>query len=220
MEDTKYRLGIVDEYERDIDKFHQFFEDDFEVVEITLAPTAEETVQNIIDSHVDAVAIDYKLKEYNQVEINYLGNTVYDLLQERLHDFPSFLLTSYAPDADKETLIDTFKIISRSCMNPTLDVGRRLIEQVKAKIAQYRTMLTDSETRLLELIEKQKKEPLDAVEEQEMIELDEFLEKSLAGKSNIPMEWKRSKALETLNHFATMAEEILQQLKKQQNDKV
>ncbi|CAN2046097.1 hypothetical protein GMMP13_250028 [Candidatus Magnetomoraceae bacterium gMMP-13] len=77
MEKTKYKLGILDEYQDDIDDFLLFFENDFEVEIIELSENQDEIIKKILEANLDAIAIDYKLMEHN-TKIGFNGDVIYN----------------------------------------------------------------------------------------------------------------------------------------------
>lgn len=209
---TKYRLGIVDESEKDRIKSIAFFEDEFECVEVPLeVENEDELIDKIIENNLDAVAIDYKLIDHPKLAFN--GNLVLKKLMNEKYNFPAFILTNLVPDASAED-IDDFRIISKRAVNPELQEGKELINKLKNYINKYYKEIEKKEEELFNLIQKEKKEELTDTEREKMIELDDFLEHSFSQKSKIPTGWKKPEGFNQLKNLVSKTEELLTELKK------
>ncbi|CAN2044251.1 putative Response regulatory domain-containing protein [Candidatus Magnetomoraceae bacterium gMMP-1] len=210
MEKTKYKLGILDEYQDDIDDFLLFFENDFEVEIIELSENQDEIIKKILEANLDAIAIDYKLMEHN-TKIGFNGDVIYNSLVDRLYNFPAFILTNYVPDASKSSIRDEFKIIPKRWMKTGSVDGNELIEKIKFSIIKYKKKIDDAEKELLELIDKKNKNELSAREETRLIELDSMLEKTIDKKNSIPKQWKEEGT--EISKLIKLAEDIIKKEK-------
>jgi hypothetical protein len=211
----KYRLGIIDETEKDRIKSIAHFQDNsiynFECVELSLEVDSEdEIIEQIIEQKLDCVAIDYKLIDHPRLSFN--GNLVLNKLLSEKHKFPAFILTNLVPDASQEN-IDDFRIISKRAINPESPEGEELIRKLKNYTDKYYKRITESEDELYYLIEKELKEELNDIDRDRMIKLDDFLEHSLSAKSKIPSGWKRPSGFEDISKMTKLAEEILKEIK-------
>ena len=211
----KYRLGIIDETEKDRIKSIAHFEDNniynFECVELSLeVDTEDEIINQIIDNELDCVAIDYKLIDHPRLSFN--GNIILNKLLSEKYKFPAFILTNLVPDASQEN-IDDFRIISKRAINPESPEGEELINKLKNYIDKYYREIQESEDELYELIEKERLQTINDVERNRMIELDDFLEHSLSKKSTIPTSWKKPSGFEDISEMKKLAEEILKEIK-------
>jgi hypothetical protein len=220
----KYKLGIIDEFKNDRDLILSFFylfdndENNIEAVEIELSADIHQLVQNIIDSKVDAVAIDFNLKEYTNMPINFQGNEVFKLLQDNLLDFPAFILTNYTKNSEKENpSIDDFVILSKEwfAQEEYFERGKEYSRKIKNKIEKYKRNLREKEDKLIDLHTKQMQTELTLAEQTELIELDEYLERATGGKSFLPKDWKKPDTLKKFNDLADLAEKLLADLRKQ-----
>ena len=211
MEELKFKLGILDEYQDDIDDFLHFFDNDFEIKIIELSESQDEIIYKILDTDLDAIAIDYKLMEHN-TKIGFNGDVIYNALTDRLSDFPAFILTNYVPDASKSSIKDEFKIIPKRWMKTGSTEGNELIEKIKLSITKYKKKIDDSEKELLKLIDKKNKNELSAKEESRLFELDSMLEKTIDKESSIPQQWKKEKS--EISKLIKLAEDIIKKEKK------
>lgn len=223
MDQEKYKLGIIDEQQAEVEEFFRFFEDFFEPIEIELVNDKQRIIQNIIATQVDAVVIDYKLMEHSHPPVNFNGNELLQELNDQLFGFPAFIMTQYPPEA-RNHRIDPFKIISKDLRQPDeneskYEEGRELIASIRTSIKNYRNELAEKETRLLELIEKKEKEgKLTDFEEEEMIDLDTFLDKSINMKLRLPKKWKRPEEMSKLDELLKGTQELINDLKKKENE--
>ena len=211
MDEPKFKLGILDEYQDDIDDFLLFFENDFEIKIVEISENQDEIINRIIEANLDAIAIDYKLMEHNTT-IRFNGDVIYNSLIDRLYDFPAFILTNYVPDASKSNIRDEFKIIPKRWTKAGNDEGNELIEKIKLSITKYKKRLDDAEKELLELVDKKTKNKLTGKEEDRLIELDTMLEKTIDKKDSIPKKWKEEKS--EISKLIELAEDIIKKEKK------
>ncbi len=214
----KYKLGVVDEQQDDIDDFFSFFEDEFDTIKIELEPKPEAVVNNIIEANVDAVAIDYKLMEHNSsVEFN--GNALFKTLLSRLEDFPVFLMTQYQDEAKKHR-IDPFRIFPKEIMQPDPSKGdlykrgQDLIDRIKYLIKNYKEDLGEKEAELVKLIEIKEDRSLNAEEEKRLIELDQYIEKALDKESSLSDTFTSSHE-EKLSALLKKADDIIREINDQ-----
>ncbi|TAH21398.1 MAG: hypothetical protein EAZ08_03490 [Cytophagales bacterium] len=220
MENT-YKLGIVDEYEGDINTLFRFFDlyyPEIEIVTIELSPDINQIIDNIISSHVDAVAIDFNLNEYAKIPFPFQGNIILDTLEKLLPDFPAMIFTNYTADSEKTSpKPDSFLVIQKKYFTPKYkdSEGLEFARKIKSKIEKYKRNLAEKQEQLIALHNKQMKVELTLPEQTELIELDEYLEKATGGKSFLPKDWKKPDTLKKINDLADTAEKLLAELKKQ-----
>ncbi|MFC5468468.1 response regulator transcription factor [Cohnella suwonensis] len=206
-----YKIAYIDDQDGQIRKVQRTVSaDEIEASEIDLSTNPEEVIQQIIESDFDAVLIDYKLNE-TRADIHYSGADLARLLGQTLYNFPYFLLTSHSNDAEEEAE-DVHRVYDRAefYQNP-----QKLNRRIKMSIDHYRREIEKSETRLEEL---KAKESLSLLEEEELISLDDFLEKSISQGGKIPKELKKTSHIDKMNELLSAAQMILGEVKRQ-NDK-
>jgi hypothetical protein len=211
MEKKKYRLGILDEYQGDIDDFLHFFEDDFDVEVLELFQDQDMVIKNILEAKLDALAIDFKLMEYNTT-IGFNGDAIYNEITNKLYDFPAFILTNYVPEASNSSIEDDFRIISKRWLDTKSKEAPELIQKIIFSIDKYKKRINEAENELLVLLDKKKNHNLSGKEEERLIELDSILEKTIDKEYRIPRQWKKEKS--EISKLIDLAENIL---KKEEN---
>lgn len=207
-----YCLGIIDDNKQQFNKVCRFFDGHFELAEIPLLDEPEEIVAFIIENHIDAIAIDYKLQEENP-EIPYNGDELFHVVTETMHTYPAFILTNYPDDAEKRR-IDQFRIIDKGCMKSDSKDGATLIKRVKNQISNYHAELKEKEEELVKLLKRQQKGKLSINEIDRISELDDFLEKSLYDMKKMPKRLKSPDALEEIRKLNDLAEKTLKEIRK------
>lgn len=211
----KYKLGIIDESEKDRIKTIAHFEDNniynFDCVVLSLDINSEdELIEQIIENDLDCVAIDYKLIDHPKLNFN--GHIVLNKVLAEKYKFPAFILTNLVPDASQEN-IDDFRIISKRTINPESLEGEELITKLKNYIDKYYKEIHEKEDQLYSLIEKERLNELSDSDRNLMLEIDDFLEHSLSSKSKIPTGWKKPNGFEEISSMKKLAEEILKEIK-------
>jgi hypothetical protein len=196
-----YRILFIDESQEDIDSFKDYIEEkdsgkDFEVLSMFPLEDLDDMAEEIMNKHVDAIITDFRLNEYKE-DIKY--NVPYDgaCLVERIiserEGFPCFVLTSFDEEAIGKSE-DVNVVYVKGILHVTeteTKANANFADRIKSQILHYKKRLETAEIRLLELIKKSSKERLDANEEEEMLNLDSLIEKSLDKKYAIPERVKR-----------------------------
>lgn len=117
-----------------------------------------------------------------------------------MSDFPCFVLTSFdenaVVDSDDVNFVYVKKVLQFSSAN-----GERVsfAQRVKSQIDKYRIRIAKARKDLLSLIEKREKGNATVLDEERIIELDTFLEKTYGKDNSIPSELKHTSNLEKLN---------------------
>ncbi|MBK7379261.1 MAG: hypothetical protein IPJ03_09670 [Ignavibacteriales bacterium] len=205
---SKYKVAFIDESDIDIRKFQRFARNYFEVIPIKPSKEKEATASTILESHVDAIIVDFDLSEQD-ASIHYNGADLVSLILEERELFPVFILTSYEDDAvskgeDVNIVYEKSEMVN----------GEKFLERVKAQIEKYYFKLEESEKRLLALIEESKKRKLDALEEDEIMKLDSLIEKALDKKSPLPNKIRKATESSDLSELLKKVDELANKLDK------
>lgn len=206
---TKYKIAYIDESEADIRRFQRFSYNYFEVIPFIPKDTIEETCNDILESHVDAIVSDFEFSEQLST-VHYDGtNLVSEFLKKR-ENFPVFILTSFEDDAISKG--EDVNIIYEKKEMDEGEKGEKFLERVKAQIEKYKHKLETEENRLLELIAESKKRKLNAFEKQELAELDSKIEKALDKESQIPNILRDDNEANELSELLKKVDELAKKL--------
>lgn len=211
-----YKVAYIDEMDSDIRSFKRSVllraNEKFEVVAIKPRADINETVSLIFENFVDAVVADFRLSEEDPT-VHYNGS---DLIKEVLNirdDFPVFILTSFEDDAVDQGF-DVNIVYEKVDVQETSKFFDKVILQIK----KHKAKIESAELRILELTEKRKNTPLTNSEEQELLELDSLIEKSLDRKSKMPTDLKASTNSERLEELLNKADKIIEAINKKNLD--
>jgi len=207
-----YRLGYIDEDEGQRNSFYQFLKDDFE---ITLFGITEETeldslVEEIFQSGIDMLVLDFRLDETGLVNFN--ADSLVDKIQERNLYYPLVILTSHEEDAMDH--ISNANLINGK--EEMLGSKVQLFKQKLNKIVNgYQTRVSEAETELEELENKRQNDGLDAKEEDRYVELNNYLDKTMTAKSRISRTFYSEDTNKKLDDLIEKTSEILSKIEKE-----
>lgn len=153
----------------------------FTVEPVKPLPELEELINQVFSLNPDAAIVDFRLSELDS-QVHYDGYAVVHHILEKREYFPVFLLTSHQDKAFVE--VDDVNIVYEKgeLFDGKSNFPLRVVNQVK----KYHARLQSSENRILELIDIQKQRALTLEEEEELITLDSFIEKSLYKPGSVP----------------------------------
>ena len=208
-ESARFLIGYVDEDQDDVMYFETLFSDYFDI--ISYIPDSSTEVDDIIEwvfaNNLDLVIVDFNLKENHSVK--FYGNCIIETLNELRYNFPMFIFTGFENDAliESDESIDDLIRYKNSAMKDYKATAKRILN----KIEKYYSELNNSKMRHSELISK---ESLTPSEEDELLELDVFLEKSYGKKGTTPRSLKKSSYLTKLNELIDKADDIINNMDK------
>lgn len=216
-----YRILFIDEEVEDTEIFEDFFEandraDEFQVISHVPLPTLEETVDLFIEIKPDALVTDFKLndiKEQIQYNVPYNGVDLMEAITKKFMHFPCFVMTSFDDLAINESE-DVNYIYVKGDLHEQ-DQGKKVAnasfsDRVKAQINKYKRKIEESGNRVVALIKKQNSaEGIDAYEEEELLNLDDFLEKTLDSSNRVPFKLKEHKESDNLIDLLGKVENLL-----------
>jgi hypothetical protein len=206
-----FRIGYVDDDIDDIDVFCRFAKNCFEVE--TLQPTRKSKIDDIVewvkDSKISAIIVDYDLKEKDSV--GFFGNQVVEKVQEEFLNFPSFILTSYEDKAvngtkDSDLIFDKYFATKKDD-----DKAEILKKRIRNKITSYKDTLKSAEKEYSDLV---KKKNMTLRQEDRLLELDSFIEKSKGTKGHISEILKTNNNCKKLGALIKKADMIIAEIKK------
>lgn len=204
----KYKIAYIDEDQSDTRRFQRFSYNFFEVIPFIPKDSIEETCNEILENHVDAIVSDFDFAEQLST-VHYDGTDLVSLFLKKREGFPVFILTSYEDDA-----ISKGEDVNIIYEKKEMDEGEQFLERIKAQIEKYKHKLESDENRLLELIAESKKRKLDAPEKEELAELDSKIEKALDKESRISNILRDENEASELSELLRKVEELAKSLSK------
>jgi hypothetical protein len=216
-----YKILFIDEEKDTLDDFEEFVEKSplkAELKPITMFPLAnlDEMIESIIKVSPDAVISDYRLNELKtdiKYTVKYNGVELVEEFQSIRNYFPCFVLTAVDDEAVNSS--DDVNIVYVKNLLYNKDEGNAkasFLERVVSQIEHYKSRIKNSQAELAELIEIRKKGDADISVESRIIELDDFLEKSIDGKSVIPSEFKTLTNSNKLDNILFKVDQLLKKL--------
>lgn len=226
---NKYKILFIDEEKDSFDDFLDYIEKSpraGEIIPLTQLPLEDldSMIEKIFDISPDAIITDFNLNE-KRIDINY--NVPYngtELLEEFLSiraDFPFIVLTAFDDvainKADDVNKIYVKNILHKSNKEETTKAKATFLDRVIASINHYQAKLKNAEEELVQLLEKKKESKTNYDEEQRIIELDSFIEKSVDKGSSIPSEYKLSSNTDRLGELLSRVDNMINKLNKEDN---
>jgi hypothetical protein len=200
-----YRIAYIDDEPNVVRQFQANMDDDFEVVEIELKEDINEMIEEIIDSRVSAVVIDYNLNSSHS-KIHYNGVHLLRHLLHRMKDFPCYILTSYESEAEG-TLLDPDLIREKKFVS---EQRAWFVHKLKTKIESHDKQMELYREELSSLVARFPE--LNSKEEERLIELDDILEKNSNGYKALPSNIKKISNDARLDRLIDLSEKLFDEL--------
>lgn len=225
----KYKILFIDEERDSFDDFLDYVEKSpraGEIEPLTQLPLEDldSMIEKIIDISPDAIITDFNLNE-KRVDIDY--NVPYngtELLETFLSirdGFPFIVLTAFddvaVNQADDVNKVYVKNILHKSNKEEMTKAKATFLDRVIASINRYQAKLKNAEEELVQLLEKKKAGKTNYDEEQRIIELDGFIEKSVDKGSSIPNEYKLSSNTDRLGELLSRVDNMINKLNKDGN---
>ena len=222
MDKEQYRIGIIDDDRTKVtqliasimlccndedgrplkEKYSNF---DLVPVELSLADTTDEMVEQVVAEGLDAVIIDYKLS--SQKAIDYSGVSVAHEIHSRLYNFPVFILTTYQDDLFEHELFDSYLVFDFERYigeeEERLELNSKLIQQIR----KYRREIENWKAELGELLPREGES--ESVDER-ILELDTRLEKTLNGNAAFSIPIKRGFTSDKIDELISKIDSLIE----------
>jgi hypothetical protein len=216
-----YKILFIDEEKTTLEDFEEFVDKSSSkanIESITMFPLSEldEMVESIIKISPDAIISDYRLNELKtdiKYTVKYNGVDLVEEFQTIRNHFPCFVLTAVDDEAVNSS--DDVNIVYVKNLLYNKDEGNAkasFLERVISQIEHYKNRIENYKNELADLIEIRKKGEADISIESRIIELDDFLEKSIDGKSVIPPEFKTLSNSNKLDNMLSKVDQLLKKL--------
>ncbi|EKJ96911.1 hypothetical protein C241_04523 [Bradyrhizobium lupini HPC(L)] len=182
-----------------------------EVVPLEPTPELDDMVELIVAQHCDVLVTDYRLNE-EAPEVKYSGSDLVKELQARRKDFPCFIATSHPSDAsvtaeDMGMIFDKEEITDEEGKTIRFSFFERVTKQVEA----YRRRIERAKEEHSKLSDMAAKGNATPSQLEELLNLDDFLEASIAGHHRVPKHLKQE-ALDPLIRLIGHAEDLVSKL--------
>ena len=210
-----YKILFIDEESTQHDQFLDYFEQVCpEIVPKCEFPlsTIGEMLQRIEELCVDAVVTDFRLNEMRtdiHYNVNYDGVELINAIRKQRDGFPCFVITSHDDEAVNGT-DDVNMVYIKDILKPDADKAKvTFAERVTRQVDKYRSRIGNARQELSALIEKRYSGKANVHDEERIIKLDSFLEKSLDSYDSIPDELKELSNLKRLNTLIGKVDDLL-----------
>ena len=223
---NKYKVLFIDEERDSFDDFLDYVEKSNragEILPITRLPVGDidEMIETILSLNPDAIITDFNLNEKRtdiDYNVPYNGTELLETFLSVREDFPFFVLTAFDDVAINETedvnKVYVKHILHKSNKEESTKAKATFLDRVIASINHYNSKLKRAENDLLFLIQKRKEGELNYEEEQKIIELDSFIERSIDKSSSVPLDYKTSSNTEKLSELLNKVDELINKVTK------
>jgi len=210
-----YKILFIDEQKESHDDFLDYVElypdTDIEVEPMLPCPDMDKMTEVIIEKAPDAIIVDFRLNDNSPENIPYNGVELVNNLQSIRNGFPCFIMTTFDNEAvhysDDVNIVYVKKILH----NPEKGTVT-FLDRVKEQIRHYKTRISNAETELQRLLELRKSGEATIDDEARLIELDDFLEKAIDGKTTVPSQYKTLSNAKHLASILAKADELIKKL--------
>lgn len=217
--ETKYKIGYIDEDDKQVKKYRKRFRDfGIQIIgyEFQQGMSLEDLMEQVYQSEIDLLMIDYKLDESSKVFFN--GEAVEREIYDKKPLFPHIIFTNKREDA--EHFVDDWKIIfskdeilNKNDEDYNEDKTKHFIKTLIKSIEQYKKRIETRKNSIAELLVKGEKEGLDSSEQDSLISLQRELgDLDKTKKKEIPEKLISFEKLEDLSKTRKEAEIFLQSL--------
>ncbi|WP_339663118.1 hypothetical protein [uncultured Polaribacter sp.] len=217
--ETKYKIGYIDEDDKQVKKYRKRFRDfgiDIIGYEFQQGMSIEGLMEQVYQSEIDLLMIDYKLDESNKVQFN--GEEVEKEIYNNKPLFPHIIFTNKREDA--EDFVDDWKIIFNKAEITNKheedydeDRTKHFIKTLIKSIEQYKKRIESRKNSIAELLIKGEKEGLNSSEQDSLISLQRELgDLDKTKKKEVPEKLISFEKLDDLSKTRKEAEAFLRSL--------
>lgn len=205
-----YKIAVLDEELKEREEFLNYFEVDFIVVEMPIINDMDEFVSFIKHEKIDAIAIDYKLKDHGS-SFEFNGDHFFKEINKRLLDFPAFILTNDPNHAKRQSpSIIPFYIINK---NRIVLTDSSLRKDIMSYISGYKAKIDATFERIQELGILKKERGLSIKEEEEYIDSNLYIEKIVDNNTYSSKALFSTAVSDKLSDLISKSESLIKRLK-------
>jgi hypothetical protein len=209
------RLGYLDEDKGNRNTFHRVFKKYFEVVMLddnTKLTSVDMVLEEIDNLKLDVLAVDFRLADSGWVSFN--GDEVVRAIWDKHRYFPVFMLTSYVNNAI-EKMDNVFLINDKDGLSDP-DRISLLKRQIIGSVDTFHRIISEKNSRLKELVEKQKTIKLNDEEEKELLNLNIEMSKIDPKANPISPDMMQTRSVEDLREMVDLTRTLLKSIKGEQ----
>ncbi|MBI3137976.1 MAG: response regulator [Sphingobacteriales bacterium] len=205
----KYRIGYVDEDPIQVKKYQRLLGDKFEVLgyDIPKGLSKKKLLNQIYDSNIDLLLIDYLMTERGQLTYN--GDVIAREFEKLKPHFPVLIFTSHAGDA--------FPAVDNP--NTLYEKGNarkmeHFSEVLKRNIESYKSLIIKRKKSIDKLVKVSKKRKLNAKEEEALFNEQIQLQLLDTRFGEAPFQLLHPERIKALSKTANMADAFIKSLTK------
>ncbi|AEE51085.1 hypothetical protein [Haliscomenobacter hydrossis] len=204
-----YRVGYVDEDGGQKSTFFNTLKDDFEVklFDITEETDSESLVEAILASSLDVLVLDFLLDETGLVDFN--ADELIEKIQEVNKHYPLIILTSREVDA-LDQIPDANLINGKEEMLVNkIDIFKQKLNKIASN---YKASIGNAQKELEHLEEKREEKGLEPNEEDRYVELNLYLDQTVAAKNHISRTFYSEDTNKKLDELIAKTEELINKI--------
>jgi hypothetical protein len=155
----------------------------------TILPTStlDEMIEAVIAENCKVLVTDFDLSD-EQLGVQFNGNDLVEEMSRRYEQFPCFVTTNYPQDAVGKSVEVSLIFPKDDYLDPDKAHTTKLtfFARVRQSIDDYDKRYSEKSVRFSELHETSEQRQLEAVEIEELLDLDGFFERALNKKGAVP----------------------------------
>lgn len=164
-------------------------------------------IEQIHSNNIDCVIVDYKLSSYSNV--SYDGTELSKYIEEKIIDFPVFLLTSFEDDLYANSTFNSFQVFdfNRYYNEPseTIEFNYKMIQQIK----NYHKQLEECKEELLNLIPEA---GMNAEIDDRIFELNKKIKSSISHTNILSKRTEKIISSTKMDEFLEKVDQLLEEL--------
>lgn len=213
-----FRILFIDEERETLETFEDYVEknttkEQLEIFTELPLESEEQMIEKIFEINPDAIITDFRLNEMKEdidYNVPYNGVDLVNAFQSIRDNFPCFVLTALDDEAVSQSE-DVNIVYVKHVMYGDIEqkAKAKFIDRVINQIEHYKVKLTSAEEELSELISRRKLGAVSIKDEERIIDLDHFLEKSIDKRNSIPVEYKSLSNTNQLNQIFNKVDELI-----------
>ena len=211
----EYKIMFIDEESTQHDEFENHFEKYWPEANVRCifpSSTLNEMLEEIEQWQPNAIVVDFQLNDKKtdiKYNVCYNGVELLKEIQLQKWDFPCFVITSYDDEAVADSNDVNFVYIKKN-LHFSSDCGKvPFAQRVKSQIDKYLARIENAKAELSVLLEKRKSGKANVKDEEHIVELDSFLEKTIDTTGAIPDEMKHLSNMDRLNSLIDKVDQLI-----------